>query len=550
MVDPLPAGVFMITKLTGKLAKLQNYSSFAPADGQIGDLKKISAEGKKAPILRDYQQEAIKIMLERKRCICCLSPGRGKTLTLMGMYLQLRFSGAWEVGDLFLVVTQANLIMEVFMKQAKQHGVAESCFPVLNSDEVPPRDACFIVVSFHMLELLKKKSFDEASGLLWQRRLHVVAIDEVHKLRGDGLWCNEVEHLCQRSLMSIGMTGSLFANDPAATAHVCKALCLHEEVCNPAFWTSEMSLQRSMREPYLAVFEILADLPDAKKPKASVQTYKARTNEDSIAGNMCMQSLAECLSANAPLLEKLHKVTGSRNEQVERKIKIFNATQLVAGPKVKAFFAAIERLFRDGFHKIYVTVMYLDVILLLEQFLLRDLRSTHPEVSVFSYSGWKTPEVNQQALKAYLDLDCSPQSKSILLMSISIGTVGLNIVNGDKSPMAHIEFDQPNLATDRFQAQCRVQREGNPYQVKLVVLEGEHTQSERILNRHINQGMKHRLAGHSETLNRIEEIAQTSGDDVSCLDAPVELPGKTSGQAVLTGAEASRPKRRRLSRSL
>jgi hypothetical protein len=69
--------------------------------------------------------------------------------------------------------------------------------------------------------------------------------------------------------------------------------------------------------------------------------------------------------------------------------------------------------------------------------------------------------------------------------------------------MAHVEFEQDHLASDRFQMQMRIDRDGNPYPVQLVVLEGENTEAGLRMVRQWKQAKRQKLAGCGEMLNAL-----------------------------------------------
>ena len=167
---------------------------------------------------------------------------------------------------------------------------------------------------------------------------------------------------------------------------------------------------------------------------------------------------------------------------------------LTPGPKALAFLGAVEDLFARGRYKIFVTVHYKAEIYLLQLFLARLLEPKTPGLRVSTYWGVNDASKNDQVLKEYLARPCSCATKSILLMSVSMAT-GLNVVNAEKSPMAHVEFSQPFLRLDRKQAQARVDRPGNPYAMTVVVLAGDYTQPSKALAKHRMQADRHILAG-------------------------------------------------------
>lgn len=485
------------------MATLQDTCTTEVTRAAVKDLCRADSESK-LPVLYDHQQEAISKLIERKRSICQLEPGGGKTLILIGLHRRLLFSRRMAPGEMFLVLSQAALVDQVFVAEIHNFGSPELSFAVRSVEEAPPSSASFVVASLHMLAGLKKRHFDPSTGLLWQRKIHTIAIDEVHRLRSDKTWCNEVAELSRSSTMSFGLTATVFVNEPGRTANICKALCLHPDVCKISFWMQKNSLQLSEAPPYRAFFSVeVPQKPEERKKRLSrIREYEAEHEE--LPSSPCFTNLSECLSESPAFLERLRLARG-----MNLKLELLRSKELALGPKVQSFLAETQKLFREGYFKLFVSVYYRNVLLLLEHLL--SLHRDPAGLQVFSYSGWKPAAENRTALSEFLEVPCAEGSYSVLLMSITAGGTGLNIVNGDRSPMAHIEFDQPSLATERFQVQCRVKRTGNPYEVKLVVLTGEGTQTGRILRRHSIQTKKHKWSGERKT----QEQMLAAGDVVS-----------------------------------
>jgi hypothetical protein len=495
------SGLFVVSKIQEEKVLLQDVYSYALHTASLGSLEKVLPPKKKPPILRDYQQQCIEAVLARKRCICFIRMGAGKTLVSIGLYMRMlhaRESDAFrlESGELFLVVAQANLVEMVWVKQAREFGCQDTCYAVRAVSDEPPEEASFVVVSIQILASLLKTHLSEETGLLWQRRVKVVSVDEAQNLRGNGVWCEQVEKLCKRSTYSLGLTGTLFCNDPSCTAYICKALGLHERVCEQAFWSSPGSLQKSKRPPYLAIFEPVS----AMIPRSSYATFeKTYASRNDVQGHEVIRSLGECLLGDQEFLKCFHHM--SKREKQDR----FRTERLAPGLKMKAFLEVIDELFEEEMYKIFVTAMYKDVIFLINEFLLRDVASKDAGLQIYLHYGENTQEENKKALKSYLERPCREDSKAILLLSIRSGSEGLDIVNGEKSPMAHVEFEQPHVVSGRSQIQARIQRPGNPYEVKVVKFKGECTQATKSLEKHRLQAWKHQKAGDSGALLRIKQ---------------------------------------------
>lgn len=487
--------------IDGDALQLQNCTCYSPVRAESRCLVKVAPMEGKPLILRDYQQLAIQAVLDRRRCICRLDMGMGKTLICVGLYRRMHFAQrstehCLEPGEIFLVICPANLIDDRWAMEARTHGNPEGVVHVVRGvKDVPPLDANFVIVSVQMLASLLIKHFDEDVGLLWQRRIKAVTVDEVHRLRGDGSWCHEVERLCRLSTFSLGLTGTILANHTVDTAHICKALCLHPDVCTESFWSQPQCLQKAADKPYLAIFDHRVARESRCRGEVSTRLY---TLTNHVSGTACFRSFAECLSDKSSqtdsqtLREIYQDIYRSLEEQT--KSTTLDKMYLTPGPKVLAFLGAVEDLFARGRYKIFVTVHYKAEIYLLQLFLARLLEPKTPGLRVSTYWGVNDASKNDQVLKEYLARPCSCATKSILLMSVSMAT-GLNVVNAEKSPMAHVEFSQPFLRLDRKQAQARVDRPGNPYAMTVVVLAGDYTQPSKALAKHRMQADRHILAG-------------------------------------------------------
>lgn len=478
---------------------LQDVHSYAVHAAPLSSLQKTLPPKRRPPLLRDHQQQCIEAVLSRGRCICFVKMGAGKTLISVGLYMRMLHAREGEAhrlepGELFLVVAQANLVDTVWMKQACDFGSPETSFAIRAVGEEPPEAASFVVVSMQLLASLLKAHLNEETGLLWQRRVRVVCIDEAQKLRGDGVWCEQVGKLCRRSSFALGLTGTLFCNEPSSTAHICKALGLHREVCTEAFWSRPRAIQKAKAAPYLAIFESSgAMIPRA----ASVPLERLYESRDDVRGHEVLRSLGECLEGDQEFLETFHRRSRREKQDCFRSLR--------PGPKTRAFLDVVDKLFEEEMYKIFVTAMFKDVILLLQDFLLCGSSARHPGLRVYLHFGEQSQEENKQALRAYLDRPCRVDSKSILLLSIRSGTEGLEIVNGERSPMAHVEFEQPHTVAERQQLQARIQRPGNPYEVTVVNFKGGSTQSSKSLAKHRAQAWKHSAAGEGTALLSIKQ---------------------------------------------
>jgi hypothetical protein len=223
-------------------------------------------------------------------------------------------------------------------------------------------------------------------------------------------------------------------------------------------------------------------------------TYSARL--DRCSGQPVVKSIAECLDVDPSQAEQFHKLPSSAD-----KSRCFDNNDFAPSSKVTAFLAAVEQLFREGRHKIFVSVLYLDTLLIVKKFLARRYPQTEGcRVKIFDYHGKLSAGARGAHLEEFLDRTCDSATRTVMVFSLCAGKTGLNITRGLNSPMAHVEFEQAHLASDRFQLQCRVDRDGNPYSVQLVVLEGHDTEESRKMGRHWMQAKKQKLAGCEDML--------------------------------------------------
>jgi hypothetical protein len=145
--------------------------------------------------------------------------------------------------------------------------------------------------------------------------------------------------------------------------------------------------------------------------------------------------------------------------------------------------------------------LYLDTLLIVKKFLARRYPQKEGcRVKLFDYHGKLSAGRRSDVLKEFLARPCDSATRSIMVFSLCAGKTGLNITQGLESPMAHVEFEQAHLASDRFQLQCRVDRDGNPYSVQLVVLEGDDTEESRKVARQWVQAKKQQVAGCEDML--------------------------------------------------
>ncbi len=121
----------------------------------------------------------------KRRLLCYLRPGAGKTLTAIAVFLRLKFDiGSLDVDNgICLVVTEANLMTPVWMRQAYEHGVLEYV-DVLCGNKEPGVGKQLLVVSFTALAIGSVDgSLDLNAGTLFGRKIVGLLIDEAQRMR-------------------------------------------------------------------------------------------------------------------------------------------------------------------------------------------------------------------------------------------------------------------------------------------------------------------------------------------------------------------------------
>ena len=109
-------------------------------------------------------------ILLRRRLVCYLRPGAGKTLTAFAVFLRLKYDPSFAKDDgIYLVITEANLIHQVWMKQAWEHGL----YAYVETKQL-------LIVSFGTLASGDMhKALDVKTGTLEGRKIVAVMVDEV-----------------------------------------------------------------------------------------------------------------------------------------------------------------------------------------------------------------------------------------------------------------------------------------------------------------------------------------------------------------------------------
>ena len=499
-------GTFMVARVTPQRLYLQHDESSARVICDPKKVLKILLDAEESTklrttIWRNYQQDAIEELLKRKRSVCYLRPGGGKTLVVLGAFLRMKFDPTCAVpllpGDICLVLTEANLVEEVWAKQAYEHGVFDHLH-VAKGREAPAALAQLVVASiqFFASHLMKDdRVFNERDCTLWHRRISAVFIDEVHRLGGPHVWNAAVAKIASRAALATGLTGTFFPSDPVNAANISTALGLHGDLQKEEFWQKPMSLHLAMGSKYKAVYrpsdeETRVGAPEREKnPPWRREAYQACPER--CAGEPVVNSICECLKISQSRARAFHRLPSEAE-----KARCLENNDFAASSKIKVFLDAVQRLFDENKHKLFVTVLYLDVHLIVQKMLAqRYHQGDGCHVQIFEYSGKLTDRSRRNQLRDYLKRPCHSCTRSIMVFSLCAGKVGLNITNGVHSPMAHIEFEQAFLAADRYQVLQRVDRDGNPYPMQLVVLEGEETEESLKMKRQLMQAKRQSTTG-------------------------------------------------------
>jgi len=123
-------------------------------------------------------------ILKRKRLVCYLQCGAGKTLIALGVFMRIKFDHNCDLQPLMvadgicLVVTEANLIESVWVRQAWDHGVFSHIGSITGAND-PGIHKQLMVVSFQTLAIGAIRTFlDTEAGTLWGRKIVAVIVDE------------------------------------------------------------------------------------------------------------------------------------------------------------------------------------------------------------------------------------------------------------------------------------------------------------------------------------------------------------------------------------
>ena len=318
---------------------------------------------------------------------------------------------------------------------------------------------------------------------------HVTFVFQVHRLGGSGTWNASVRSIAALAQVVVGFTGTLFTTHlEFSAAQVCSALGLDEELHHETFWRQRDALTLALSKvrgiyhpPDAVVYSEASTRPP--NPEWRFVDYDKKSVAFSDRASPTIRAICDCIDVSETDAIQFHDA----KMNVDKK-KCLEAVMNTGGAssKLVALYDAIRVLFAERRYKILISVYYLDVMLIVQEYLNLRFRNDHT-VKIFEFSGNFNQAVRTSSLASFLGCSSRKETKSILLVTSAIAKNGLNLTNGIDSPTAHIEFEYPASATDRFQLQCRIDRDGNPHAVQLVVLTGRETVNADFLGRHVGR---------------------------------------------------------------
>jgi hypothetical protein len=314
-------------------------------------------------------------------------------------------------------------------------------------------------------------------------------------LAGNRKWNAAVKSFAASATVAVGFTGTLFTVHVDSVANVCSALWMDEELQHGEFWGKENALgiacskERGVYRPSDAVVHSEASKRPSN-PRWKQVSYQKKNFAFPPCTTVVVKAICDCLDISEADATRFH----SLKEEVEKRKCLENIFRKGASSKLIVLVDAIHELFKDGRYKILLSVCYLDTLLIVREYLL--LRFfLDKTVSIFEFSGNFHPTLRTASLTTFMTCSNGPDTKAILIVTVAAAKNGLNITNGLDSPTAQVEFEYSDSATDRFQLQCRIDRDGNPHSVQLVVIAGQDTINECKLERHVAQYQKRKRAG-------------------------------------------------------
>jgi len=302
--------------------------------------------------------------------------------------------------------------------------------------------------------------------------------------------------LVKTTPLVVGLTGTLFTAHMDSVARVCSSLCLDGELHQLEFWNQREALALACaktngiyRPPDAIVRHEASRRPP--NPEWRYVTYEKRDISFSLGVSDAVKHICDCIDVSETESVHLHSL---KLDVDKKKVVAAFFDRGMFSSKLNTLFDAIKKLFEEGRNKILVSTYYLDVVFIVQEYLRLRFRFDRT-VNLFECSGNTPYSTRMASLKSFLLCSNGPETRSVMLATVNAIKNGLNITNGVDSPSAHIEFEQPGSVADRFQLQCRIDREGNPHSVQLVVITGSNTVNERKLKTHIMQSQKRKTAG-------------------------------------------------------
>jgi len=477
------------------------------------------------PFLRSYQHKCVDYFLQQRRSVAILRPGSGKTLCTYATFLRMQNDRSCAVrlapSNLTVIITEAGLVESVWAKQAWEHGIHDLVYFVFELQSIPCEMTQCIVISFHRLCMVVKsrKIFDERNGTLWGRRVRAVFVDEVHRLIGeDGrLWNSSVHILCKTADIVVGLTATIFPSDIRKVSNICRALGLHEDLRHESFWEQPQCLIKACSVPEygflrLSDEETLSEAPmRPENPPWKYATYiSSRWSRDVVfpsGKDVLMRHIMEALGCSSQ--EAIQFDDDSTTERDRQ--KYLAAFDPQKSSKTTCLLAVLKDLYlgksyRKRHFKIFLTVYYKHTVSILYEVLTKAKFS--PEDSVFMYTGKMNACKRSASLDEFLEVPCDASHFTIMIMSIAAGACGLNVTNTknpERSPSAHVEYEQTFRGASRFQVQQRVDRDGNG-EVQFVILTGNGTENQNTMDHQLKQVENQCNAGCNALKRRFETV--------------------------------------------
>ncbi len=375
-------GYYVVSKISEDGVLIQDCLSSAVYRSEVSDLSEASRSSDvftfKA-LLREYQHRTVNYILSEQRTISILSMGAGKTLVGFSTYLRLCYDAASRVrlrqGDIFLVLTEANLVHEVWAKEASKFGLSRQIHLKLTGEL--PDEKQLVVDSYQNFWMHASgdpgnakavKIYDPQLGTLWNRPVVALFLDEVHRLSGFDTWNKAVSEMSRRAVLVAGVTGTFFANEPDRAANMCRAVGLAAPLQQRDYWRAADALVQA-KEVVGGICEVREDEITAEAPRrARVPLCKKVFYEGQSGRRQCEDGLSEILGVPLSEAASFHRLP-SREDKVKCLVEQYKPWARPSS-KLQAFINVISDLlegrgFERRHHKIQVTVMYNDSVVIL-----------------------------------------------------------------------------------------------------------------------------------------------------------------------------------------